>query len=883
MSSSTSAGAWRRARVGTAGVGLVTALVAVTVVSAPGPGAATAADPTLTPIVIDDSVERVAGLSDDGGLVLLSSRVAADPDAVPPVQESSVVRLHDRVTGVTTDVGDTGSTFAALSGDGCVVAIATPIPAPVDDVGGSTGGGDAGSSDGASDAGGSVDGGDTSGTVDGGDTSGTVDGGDTSGTAEGATGSGPDESEPDESDPDGLTTGAEPIGDFEISVVDRCAAGLIVESPTTTVVAELPVVAPLALDSTGATLVANTGGDIVRFARTVATVDEPATPFVVTDRFDAAPVADDDSATTGPVDVSADGLVIVFQTVPAVAEADADPDPDPGAGDPDTTDDAGEPGELTVWDDGVVTTLLASTGDASMSADGRRIVAVTSPDPADPDATSSIVLLDRGAPAQPEPAVRTVPIAGADAGFPSISGDGAHIFFVMEIGDVAGVRRVTWTGGAAPFDSVTETDLGEPLDGGERLSVPDGAAAVSRLGDVIVTAAAVDADALVRTVPGSLAFAEDSVGLGTGQVGTSLAASVTLTNDGDSTFDLDTTSISVGSPFELGTSSTPCVGVLRPGGSCTIDVDYLVAAAIDVVADLVIADATGAVIVTAEVSASGTPVPTTTATTTTTTTTRPPVATTPNTTPATTPNTTPTTQPASTRPSSSGSTGGTTQTTTRPTTTVAVEPTFSPAAFEFAPTIVDAGRRTATIALNNAGADPIDVLSLVVEPADAGFGVDPGSCLGALGGRSSCSVDLVFAPITDGDLDVTVIATFADGDQVRATLSGFGAPPPSVAVVPQVATTGQVVAVRGAGFPAGAEIVLRVGADPVPRNVTINDVGGFDATVLVLPNTSPGPFVIRVDGQLDLFPDVETSMLVTATSSRTSPAVLRGAGPNIGR
>lgn len=233
-----------------------------------------------------------------------------------------------------------------------------------------------------------------------------------------------------------------------------------------------------------------------------------------------------------------------------------------------------------------------------------------------------------------------------------------------------------------------------------------------------------------------------------------------------------------------------------------------------------------------------------------------------------------------TRTTTRNTTRTTTRTTTRPTaattTAVASLPTFEPAAFEFAPTIVADGRRTAQVILNNSGTESITISSVDVQPADAGFVVDTTTCAGVLAGGRQCAVTVSFAPTVTGEGTANLVATLADGTALTSALRGIGAPQPVLSVLPGVATNGQVVTVFGAGFPVGAIVEFSWNRGQVVSNITIDDLGTFAQTLVVLPNTATGPIDVLVAGQTDLFGDVTVSVLVTDHGGRGSTAVLGG-------
>jgi hypothetical protein len=254
--------------------------------------------------------------------------------------------------------------------------------------------------------------------------------------------------------------------------------------------------------------------------------------------------------------------------------------------------------------------------------------------------------------------------------------------------------------------------------------------------------------------------------------------------------------------------------------------------------------------------------------------------------------TTSTTVPTTTATTTPRTTRTTTRTTTRPTTrttprsssattstTLPRSPVFEPAAFEFAPTISNAGRRSAEISLFNPSSSERTISGIAVEPLDsADFTIDASDCPTTLAAGARCQVVVTFAPASDGELTANVVATFADGSTVTSAQRGVGATGPLLTVLPDVANDGQVVTVFGAGFPAGAPVELSWNDGLVSSTVLVDEQGRFAHTLVILPNTAAGPVDVTVDGQTDLFATVTTSILVNDSAARNNPAVFGGVG-----
>ena len=328
--------------------------------------------------------------------------------------------------------------------------------------------------------------------------------------------------------------------------------------------------------------------------------------------------------------------------------------------------------------------------------------------------------------------------------------------------------------------------------------------------------------------------------------------------------------------------------MLRPGTTCEIDVSFTVERLEDAFGVVTLTPTSfGVAAFTTDVTALGV---------------APPVATTTTTTPGSTGggstggSTTGSTT-SSTRGSTTSSTRGTTSTggsstsgtrgTTTTTTTTTIAPgagvVASPAAFEFAPTIIDAGRRTGLVEFVNNGSSAVTIVGVRLDPAGAGpFKVVETTCAGEsvdVSGR--CGVTLSFAPTATGAQSVSLIASIAGGTDITVAVTGTGAPAPTVEVIPGVATIGQVVTLSGAGFPTG--IAVNVTWSSTVREILIDEAGTFNVPVVVMQHTPTGPVTVSVAGQTDMFGDVEGTMIVTRTSDRSGPSVIPGIGPNIGR
>ena len=379
---------------------------------------------------------------------------------------------------------------------------------------------------------------------------------------------------------------------------------------------------------------------------------------------------------------------------------------------------------------------------------------------------------------------------------------------------------------------------------------------------------------MLNVLSSDAGFDSDTYQLGSGVVGTDLATTVTFANNGPAS--VGVASVAVDGTFAVLEES--CTPVVRSGSTCTIEVGFTVQIpeeALGTVTLVPLLDVAESSPFTTEVMAVGQVPPVETLPTTTM-----PGSSTGGTTggSATTGGTSSTTGGG--RPSST--TGGpivTTTTTTQAPGVVA----FSPTQFEFAPTIIDSGRRIGLIELVNTTPAKANVVGVRFEPNDtAAFEIVENGCVGqAVPAASRCAITIAYAPSDAGEHSAQLVASLESGTETAATIIGTGTSSPTLTVFPSVATTGQVVTLRGAGFPTG--LTVEVTWSGSTSDVTIDETGGFAIPVLVMPHTRSGPASASVAGQVDQFGDVTTTMLVTVTTGRSQLSVLPGAGPKLGR
>lgn len=576
----------------------------------------------------------------------------------------------------------------------------------------------------------------------------------------------------------------------------------------------------------GSVIAVSNGTDVVRFA-----LDADGA-YRETHRFDGSDDPNTDHLVADGVDVSDDGSVVVF------------------AGGPDLSDVSSTTvfTHVTEDDEATTTAVLSAATTPSVSGDGTLVLASTG------SQSASVKLVDR----------TTIPLAPVDLGpgrRPTISADGNHVVFE----DDAELVVVSRTGGGdQPYATTQRTPLSSTVAPTRSGPVVDrlGRTVASDLtvGDPSPPIDIADTDIAVTDIGADASFDAALFDLGGGAVGAVLTSKITFSNRGPASIGVER--IAVGPPFTI--TADRCGPVVRPGARCEVDVSLTVEIVGETLGEVTLVSTSfGDPAFVTEVRALGEATPVTI-----------PPTSPPRTSP-------PRTSPPRTIPRGSSTGGSGTTTTTTEASGAGV--TASPAAFDFAPTIIDAGRRTGLVEIVNQGSGAVTVSEVRLEPAGAGpFEIVETTCTGesvAVGSR--CGITLAFAPTAVGAQNVTVIASLASGADITAIVSGTGAPAPTLEVNPGVATIGQVVTLSGSGFPTG--ITVEVTWASSVHQVVVDDAGTFNLPVVVMAYTSTGPVEVSVAGQTDLFAAVTGSLLVTDTSDRSRPAVIRGIGPSIGR
>ncbi|MEO6125022.1 MAG: choice-of-anchor D domain-containing protein [Ilumatobacteraceae bacterium] len=253
-------------------------------------------------------------------------------------------------------------------------------------------------------------------------------------------------------------------------------------------------------------------------------------------------------------------------------------------------------------------------------------------------------------------------------------------------------------------------------------------------------------------------------------------AFATVTNSGNSSF-LPASLLGDGD-FAVVTGGTCAIGMwMSPGQSCTVGVQFMPSAAGPRNSLLRIAEGGfAAVTATGALTATGFVVPVQTTTTTTT----PPTTTAP---------------PTTTKP----------PTTTAPPTTTTVAKTqklvVTPNPGSFGTTMVGVPATPIAFAITSTGTGSTTIGSIVIGGNNASsFVIAANACQGtSLAPGTSCGVTVVFTPDASGVQSATITATSTSA-VASANLDGTGALQPTVRLLPNVVTAGDVTIAVGAGF-----------------------------------------------------------------------------------
>lgn len=227
---------------------------------------------------------------------------------------------------------------------------------------------------------------------------------------------------------------------------------------------------------------------------------------------------------------------------------------------------------------------------------------------------------------------------------------------------------------------------------------------------------------------------------------------------------------------------------------------------------------------------------------------------------------------------------GVVTTTTRPpvvTTTLPVRLglTVTPDPVVFPPTVVGASGGTRTATVTNVGAASVSVVSVDVVGVDvADFSVATDGCTGtSLAPAASCEVVVGFVPTAGGDRVATLDVIGSGGTGGAVILRGTGRFDAALSVLPEVAAGGQVVNVRGEGYPPSSPVGVVVGA-AASVSVTTDAAGNFSAFWVVLAGTPQGPVVVDDVAVVGLYDAEPVEFLVVPSPMRpqgvaTNPAL----------
>lgn len=218
---------------------------------------------------------------------------------------------------------------------------------------------------------------------------------------------------------------------------------------------------------------------------------------------------------------------------------------------------------------------------------------------------------------------------------------------------------------------------------------------------------------------------------------------------------------------------------------------------------------------------------------------------------------------------------------------------IDPNPMDFGDVILPGSSNRITAVVRNTGGVQVKIAGFTVggdNPAD--FTVldpGPGRCIGAvLAPGTTCLLgSFGFTPATVGLRRATVTVTTATpGLSANASLVGAGLPTPLpkppdlnpvVEVVPSIAALGDVVLVKGRGFPKGAPVILRWSQGiKLDRGLLSDADGSFITSVLILPRDQIGERDIQaLFGGTNPATDGLKVVLPTAEPRGTNPAIFR--------
>jgi hypothetical protein len=125
------------------------------------------------------------------------------------------------------------------------------------------------------------------------------------------------------------------------------------------------------------------------------------------------------------------------------------------------------------------------------------------------------------------------------------------------------------------------------------------------------------------------------------------------------------------------------------------------------------------------------------------------------------------------------------------------------------------------------------------------FAVADDRCTGdTLTVGDTCQIDLRFAPTAAGGRAAQVVVSGTQSTVASAGLRGTGRYAPTIEVLPQVASGGQVVTVTGRGYPASATVNVTLAGSP-PQAAATDVNGTFTVQWLILGGTPQG--VVEAD------------------------------------
>ena len=220
------------------------------------------------------------------------------------------------------------------------------------------------------------------------------------------------------------------------------------------------------------------------------------------------------------------------------------------------------------------------------------------------------------------------------------------------------------------------------------------------------------------------------------------------------------------------------------------------------------------------------------------------------------------TPPPTTTTTSTTVPGQTTTTTTTTTTPGRIALNADPNPVDFGQVAVGIGSPIQTVTVTNVGTAAGQILTDLGGPNPDEFFVARNGCNEVtLAPSDSCTMDIMMIPLAGGLREASLILT-AGGASGDVAMFGDGHFAPQLVATPAAITTDGFTTVVGLGFPPDQTFDVHVDPTDLVLTVTSDAQGQFRVLLTALPKLTLGNYVLRVDGQADVFELVQGQLVV---------------------